>query len=168
MNIAQIKNQWLSEQVEVEFPTPQSLVGRKLYLDSVKECTYQEIEECEFSGVRPQDVFRVDFHRLTVMFAQLQARQYADSDAKEAIIEFFTQIIYSPPCELYLGFENGEPVAAGILTRTEQAVLVSDLFVLESNSIYRSALDFAYHILKQSRIDELGIGCWAELTSVNI
>ncbi|WP_038181426.1 hypothetical protein [Vibrio rhizosphaerae] len=154
MNIAQIKNQWLSAQVDVAYPTPLSLVGRDLYLASVRQCTYQPIEFKRVAELKTQEVYHVDFHRLTVMFAQLQAEQYRAAAEKEAIIEFFTQIIYSPPCELFLGFEGGEPVAAGILTQAEATVLVSDLVIAEACSAYDAPLDFACQILKHAQVDE--------------
>ncbi|ASA57384.1 flavodoxin [Vibrio gazogenes] len=163
MNIAQIKNQWLSAQVDVAYPTPQSLAGRDLYLASVQQCVYQDIELKTVTALMPQDVYHVDFHRLTVMFAQLQASQYHASSEKEAIIEFFTQIIYSPPCELYLGFEQGQPVAAGILTQTATDVLVSDLVIVETCSAYDVPLDFAYQILQHSQVDTAAYACRVEL-----
>ncbi|WP_083602539.1 hypothetical protein [Vibrio spartinae] len=163
MNIAQIKNQWLSAQVDVAYPTPQSLAGRDLYLASVQQCAYQNIELKTVTELMPQDVYRVDFHRLTVMFAQLQATQYHALTEQEAIIEFFTQIIYSPPCELYLGFEQGKPVAAGILTQTETDILVSDLVIAKTCSAYDVPLDFAYQILKHSQVNETARACCVEL-----
>ncbi|WNJ97648.1 flavodoxin [Vibrio ruber] len=163
MNIAQIKNQWLSAQVDVAYPTPQSLIGRDLYLASVQQCTYQDVALPAVAELIAQDVYRVDFHRLTVMFAQLQAGQYQTPTEKEAIIEFFTQIIYAPPCELYLGFEQGEPVAAGILTQTEAGVLVSDLVIAKTSSAYETPLDFAYQILKYSQVNETAQVCSVEL-----
>ena len=131
--IAQIKNQWLYQQVEVEFPTKESLKGREVYQESLKDKTYTKFESQAFS-YEPSDVFElddvfvVDFHRLTVMFALMQAKRWQKENDQQMIVEFLTQIIYSEPCQLYLGFSGGEPIASGIVSRVDNEMLISDLF----------------------------------------
>lgn len=129
-NIADIKNQWLYQQVEVEFPTKESLAGLALYR---AEAQGKEIVELDASATDStfdqEDIFLVDFHRLTVMFALLQSGRWQKPTDQELIVEFLTQIIYSTPCELYLGFQQGEPVAAAIVTINEQQALISDVVV---------------------------------------
>lgn len=129
-NIADIKNQWLYQQVEVEFPTKESLAGLALYRaeSEGKELVSLDASTPD-STFHQEDIFLVDFHRLTVMFALLQASRWQKSSDQDLIVEFLTQIIYSTPCELYLGFQQGEPVAAAILTFDEQQALISDVVV---------------------------------------
>ena len=129
--IAEIKNNWLYQQVDVQFPTKESLIGLEVYKKAVENRQYKLIEHSEGdqSAFAQDDIFLVDFHRLTVMFSLLQSSQWQDSSDQEMIVEFLTQIIYSEPCALYIGFKSGEPVAAAIITQHEGAVLVSDVVV---------------------------------------
>ncbi|MDN3685917.1 hypothetical protein QW180_29690 [Vibrio sinaloensis] len=50
-------------------------------------------------------------------------------EEQELVVEYLTQIIYSEPCELYVGFKQGEPAAAAIVTQIDGQVLLSDLAV---------------------------------------
>lgn len=63
------------------------------------------------------------------MFALLQSKRWEQQTDQQMIIEFLTQIIYSEPCQLFLGFKDGEPVAAAIVTLSNAELLVSDLYV---------------------------------------
>lgn len=129
-NIADIKNQWLYQQVEVEFPTKESLAGLALYRAEVEGKEVVKLDSTASDvAFTQEDIFLVDFHRLTVMFALLQAGRWQKPTDQEVIVEFLTQIIYSEPCDLYLGFQQGEPVAAAILTVNEQQALISDVVV---------------------------------------
>lgn len=127
--IAQIKNEWLYQQVDVEYPTKESIAGLALYKDKQASCNYETLQDTpQDSGVfSADDVFLVDFHRLTVMFSLLQARRWEQQADQEMILEFLSQIIYSDPCSLYLGFKSGEAVAAAIVTQSEEASLISDV-----------------------------------------
>ncbi|EEX94098.1 hypothetical protein VIOR3934_08186 [Vibrio orientalis CIP 102891 = ATCC 33934] len=129
--IAQIKNSWLYQQIDVQFPTKESLKGLELYKQAVATREYQVVTELPTieTPFSPDDIFLVDFHRLTVMFALIQASQWQSDFEQEMIVEFLTQIIYSEPCSLYLGFQSGEPVAAAIITKSEQNVLISDVVI---------------------------------------
>lgn len=130
LEIVKIKNQWLKSHVDVEYPTPGSLKGCELYF-SRREGAGCEPYPGDMSADIPTgiSIYPVDFHRLTVMFALIQASGFSDPTEQQSITEFLTQIIYSPPCTLYLGFFNNVPVLAGIVTQTSDAVLISDVVV---------------------------------------
>lgn len=129
--IAEIKNEWLFQQVDVEFPTKESIAGLEVYKASLASRQYQPFDaDVEVADeFKQDDIFLVDFHRLTVMFALVQASQWQEQSDRDLILEFLSQIIYSEPCSLYLGFSAGEPVAAAIVTHAEQSVLISDVVV---------------------------------------
>jgi len=133
--IAEIKNEWLYQQVDVEYPTKESIAGLSLYKEKVALCQYHQLEQVppESSEFAKDDIFLVDFHRLTVMFALLQARRWHDQADKDLILEFLSQIIYSEPCSLYLGFKAGEAVAAAIVTESEDASLISDIVIKDES-----------------------------------
>ncbi|MCG9580684.1 flavodoxin [Vibrio tubiashii] len=141
--IAEIKNEWLYQQVDVEYPTKESIAGLALYKAKVASCQYEQLESVttESSVFGKDDIFLVDFHRLTVMFALLQARRWQNQADKDLILEFLSQIIYSEPCSLYLGFKAGEAVAAAIVTESEDASLISDI-VVKDESAQLSKQDF--------------------------
>ncbi|EGU44699.1 hypothetical protein VII00023_20192 [Vibrio ichthyoenteri ATCC 700023] len=152
--IAEIKNNWLYAQVDVEFPTKESLVGRALYQASVEHKQYQILTAATLDSAgdtfAAEDIYLVDFHRLTVMFALLYSKQWASDGDQQMMIEFLTQIIYSEPCELYIGFQNGEPVTTAILTRSNEQVLVSDITTNDTHS--ESKMSFVKSLLTKSSI----------------
>jgi len=129
--IAETKNQWLYQQVDVEFPTKESIAGLEVYKKAVATRQYQTLTEApQQDGTFTSDeIYLVDFHRLTVMFALLQSSMWQSESDQQMIVEFLTQIIYSTPCSLYLGFKQGEAVSAAIVTREEQTVLISDIAI---------------------------------------
>ncbi|QEO46953.1 hypothetical protein DLR60_11915 [Vibrio tarriae] len=137
------KNQWLLSQVDVEFPTAESLEGRDIYhaLNLQTEVSLFQPQACSVPLL--QEIYLVDFHRLTIWFALLQATRSPEKHDQERLVEFFTQIIYSPPCQLFLGFHLGEPVAAGMVTEHEQMVLLSDL-VVKPNNLFETREAFAH------------------------
>ncbi|EKO3376671.1 hypothetical protein KW419_21755 [Vibrio fluvialis] len=139
--IVEIKNQWLWSQVDVEYPTPESIKGRALYQTLSEQRQTQPLLDQPVQG-KLDDIYLVDFHRLTIMFALLQASQMASEEEQNLLVEFFTQIIYSEPCALYLGFSESEPVAAAILTAQADAVLLSDV-VVRSVSAFGDEREFA-------------------------
>ncbi|CAM3822355.1 hypothetical protein VA7868_03464 [Vibrio aerogenes CECT 7868] len=146
------KNKWLSAQVDVEFPTAPSLKGKALYLASTGQSQYREIDwvpDDTHSDQALENCYLVDFHRLTVMFAVLQAEKYKTQADKDVIVEFFTQIMLSPPCQLYLGFDDGTPVAAGIITRNDSELLISDIVILP-NQHYSDVDHFARVLIKKA------------------
>lgn len=136
-HIAKIKNQWLAEQVDVQYPTKESLAGRKLYLAKAEQQHFTTLDtDIQYEpNFAQEDIFLVDFHRLTVMFSLLQSQRWDKPEEQELIVEFLTQIIYSEPCQLYLGFSNGEPVAAAVVTTTDDAFLISDVVVNQASDI---------------------------------
>lgn len=143
--IAEIKNQWLFQQVDVEYPTPESLAGRELYQQSLENKTYERIdvtglEQTANSPFEQEDVYLVDFHRLTVVFSLLQAKKWQKPAEQNLVVEFLSQIIYSDPCELYLAFSEGEAIAAAIVTHSENTLLISDLsFDSQQSAMYQNA-----------------------------
>lgn len=140
--IAEIKNAWLYQQVDVQFPTKESLVGLELYKQAAEErqCHHYQPSEAQDITFSSDELFLVDFHRLTVMFSLLQAGRWSKPKDQEMIVEFLTQIIYSEPCSLYLGFKEGEAVAAAIVTQVESTALISDV-VCKEGCIEASFID---------------------------
>lgn len=134
-SIIAAKNQWLSQHVDVEFPTQESLAGRALFLEKSTASQFEKLndkpEACE--EFNAQDIYKVDFHRLTVMFALLQSKRWDAQHDQELIVEFLSQIIFSEPCDLYVGFQNGEPTAAAIVTKQENTLLISDVITIVSD-----------------------------------
>jgi len=63
------------------------------------------------------------------MFSLLQALRGRDEQEQNYLLEFFTQIIFSEPCYLYVGFKQAEPVAAALITQAENELLISDIVV---------------------------------------
>ncbi|RIW00050.1 flavodoxin [Vibrio harveyi] len=130
------KNEWLHDLVEVEFPTKESLEGREIYNRMLEQKTYEVSSNTLLldneSNLSVEDIFLVDFHRLTVMFSILQSQRWADKHEQEMIVEFLTQIILTPEFELYVGFKEGEPVGAAIVSQYEGNTLISDLVVSQN------------------------------------
>lgn len=140
--IAETKNQWLYQQVDVEFPTKESIAGMELYKAAVAQRQYQLMAQVptQDGTFADEDIYLVDFHRLTVMFSLLQAGMWSSEPEQQLIVEFLTQIIYSEPCSLYLGFKDGEAVAAAIVTVEPESVLVSDVAIKsESANMMKNA-----------------------------
>lgn len=130
------KNAWLHDLVEVEFPTKESIEGRAIYTRMLDALTYDAVDKItllengqELTG---DDIFLVDFHRLTVMFSILQSQRWSDKHEQEMIVEYLTQIILTPEFELYVGFKQGEAVAAAIVSQYEGNTLISDITVSQN------------------------------------
>ncbi|MGO1298711.1 MAG: hypothetical protein ACTMIA_15610 [Vibrio sp.] len=151
--IVAVKNQWLYQQVDVEYPTPESLRGRARYQSLIE---MQVIEPCQSSPVSlsGDDLYLVDFHRLTILFAMLQSQRVEGDVPQAELLEFFAQIILSKPCELYVGFCDGQPCAAAIVTEYHQEWLISDC-VVTPNARFADQQDLINAIvtLKQSHSD---------------
>ena len=149
--IVDSKNKWLWSQVDVEYPTAESLQGRSLYQALIES---RQVEELSVSEPQPavalDDIYLVDFHRLTIMFALLQATQFDSEQQQNLLVEFFTQIIYSQPCSLYLGFADGQPAAAAILTEQDNQVLLSDI-VVKNSQPFGAEKEFALAVLSKWR-----------------
>ncbi|WP_341665706.1 flavodoxin [Vibrio sp.] len=134
--LLEIKNHWFSQHVEVDFPTKESLLGRELYLSSVSSVSCRQIKTLPAASTEynQDDIFKVDFHRLTVMFAVLQAKRWNSEQEQALVVEFLSQIIFSEPCDLYVGFEQGQPSAAAVVTTKGDSILVSDVVTNSADS----------------------------------
>lgn len=135
-NIVHTKNQWLYSHVEVNYPTKESIAGRAVYQSSVATRTCRRLIE---GGAASKDfdvsnIYHVDFHRLTIAFALLQSKQWSDPEESALIVEFLSQIIYSEPCRLFLGYEVGETIAAAIVTQQDNITLISDIVAPEGRA----------------------------------
>ncbi|MCF7354993.1 flavodoxin [Vibrio sp. CK2-1] len=152
------KNHWLSQQVDVEHPTPESLMGRKLYLEAQQNVKYSvsEIEsllsnKAELSNKAGLDVIEVDFHRLTILFSVLQASQLSDIPENQSlIIEFLTQIILDDEYQLFLGFDDGEAVSALIckIDQDDQVAVLTDIVISENAQDSFKTQDFSSDVLQ--------------------
>ncbi len=150
-HVVNIKNQWLFDQVEVEFPTPESLRGRSVYQRLCENNTISPfvVSEQE-SKISLDDIYLVDFHRLTIMFSLLEATRAENEQEQNDLVEFFTQIIFSEPCYLYVGFYQSEPVAAAIVTEFEGSLLVSDI-AMKAVESFGSTHEFASSVVNKWR-----------------
>ena len=133
--IIKIKNQWFSQHVDVDFPTKESLLGRALFLSDANKRTSYQLKVLPQTNLEYAEdgIFKVDFHRLTVMFSLLQSQRWGSSTDQALVVEFLSQIIFSPPCDLYVGFLQGEPAAAAVVTKYGNSLLVSDIVTTSSN-----------------------------------
>ncbi|MZI95158.1 hypothetical protein F9817_18425 [Vibrio sp. CAIM 722] len=134
-----VKNRWLWQQVEVDYPTPESIRGRQVYESlSQKASAIPFTDSPSHQQSLHPNVLAADFHRMTIMFSLLQANRVTAPEEKEALVEFFTQIIYSEPCTLYLGFSQGEAVAAALLTIDDNQWLISDVVMCDNQEFSHS------------------------------
>lgn len=136
IELVEKKHQWLISHVDVNFPTAESILGRDLYIAREKQVQYVEIAATEMETLDPSlldDVYLVDFHRLTVMFAQLQSTLWSDKSAQNYVLEFFAQIALSQDHDLYIGFKDGQATVCGVATMSDHTLLISDLVSLKSD-----------------------------------
>lgn len=123
------RNQWLSSHVEVDYPTPESIKGKALYFDKQRLMTYER--RAVKTKIKPSglidDIYLVDFHRLTVMFAQLQSTQWENVADQAFVLEFFAQISLADEHPIYLGFKKGMPVISALVTEHNGELLISDI-----------------------------------------
>ncbi|WP_104403096.1 flavodoxin [Vibrio penaeicida] len=140
------KNQWLYSQVDVKYPTKESLAGRKLYQHFQSNKAYStESSNPSFTSNIADDLFIVDFHRLTICFATLYSNLWEDKDSQSLIIEFLTQIILEPDFPIIIGFKNGEPIGCALGTIWDKEILISDIYLL--NERKDSYLNFVQQIV---------------------
>lgn len=129
--LAEKKNQWLYSQVDVAYPTAESIKGKNLYKERCESCLYTPLQQAATDKPLEAEIHKVDFHRLTVMFAQLQAAQFqsGNQEGEESawILEFFAQIIFSELHDIYLGFAEQRLIFGAIVTKEDNLVLVSDI-----------------------------------------
>ena len=134
--IVKKKNKWLASQVDVKFPTLESLKGRDLYLKYEKQSEYTRFSADLTVESKPvaEEIYLVNFHRLTVMFSIIQASRWSDEKERAYVLEFFSQIILNDTCQLYVGFADTVPVGCAIVTQNEDNVLISDVMVTDVSS----------------------------------
>ncbi|NOH99173.1 hypothetical protein [Vibrio sp. 99-70-13A1] len=160
--IASTKNDWLLSQVDVAFPTKECLLGRDIYQQNIQKKSYQVITSTDIDNNENQvdEIYKVDFHKLTVMFSLNQASAGGSETQKANLLEFFSQIILCDDHSLYIGLANGDVVASAILTVDEESLLVSDVVNNHSN---QNALDFAYQLIAFWKQDHGSKAkCWLE------
>ncbi|WED24462.1 flavodoxin [Vibrio sp. JC009] len=129
------KNRWLASQVDVKYPTAESLRGRDLYREREKAATYGQIQ-AETADVQSgeYEIYEVDFHRLTVMFAQFVSEGWNDASDKACVLEFLAQIILSDEHKIYLGFQKQVLLFAAIMSADKTRTLFSDITITSSAS----------------------------------
>ena len=152
------KNAWLHDLVEVEFPTKESLEGREIYTRLLEEQTYQVVEkssllekECHLAS---EDIFLVDFHRLTVMFSILQSQRWSDKHEQEMIVEYLTQIILTPEFELYVGFAEGEAIGAAMVSQYEGNTVITDTVTSHNLDKAQFVSDLATKLNAEQKLSE--------------
>ncbi|PMG83237.1 hypothetical protein BCU83_05110 [Vibrio breoganii] len=130
------KTQWLLSQIDVAYPTRESVLGKACYLDLIEK--FSEINSLVSpakdlnQAVSTTQWLRADFHKLTVLFARFMASHSDIPEAsREFLQEFLAQIILDDQGahSLCLGFEGSEVVGACIVSNTSEIVLVSDLIL---------------------------------------
>lgn len=140
--IAQKKNAWLLSQLDVAYPAKESLLGREVYKASLDKRTYQPLS-VDQAPATIEEIHKVDFHKLTVLFSLNQASAYESEYDKTHILEFLSQIILSDEHQLYIGTVGSDVVASAIVTKTESELLVSDLV----NQVDQDILGFAQQLI---------------------
>ncbi|PFG58264.1 hypothetical protein ATG66_0806 [Vibrio sp. ES.051] len=149
------KNAWLYNLVEVEFPTPESLIGRDVYFKALDEHTYRVIKKTSLldgnSEIEPDEIFLVDFHRLTIMFSILQAQRWEEKYDQDMVVEYLTQIILTPDFELYVGFKDGSPAGVAIISHFESSTLISDVAVSNSEKS-QFVIDLAKKLAREHKL----------------
>lgn len=133
LNLVTRKNAWLSSQVDVEFPTKESIAGRELYRTSQSNKNYSEEKASDFEAVA-DELYIVDFHRLTICFAMLSAKHWESESDQALMIEFLTQIILEPNFPIIIAFKNGEPVGCALSTLHNNEILISDIYLEDFTS----------------------------------
>lgn len=142
------KNHWLSSQIEVAHPTKESVLGKALYFEQLEKCTHQQHTLSEVTDSDDVELVLVDFHRLTILFSQLQSSRWQGKDS-EYIVEFLTQIILDSEPHLYVGFAHGEPTCCAIFSVKGEECLISDVYISPTTNV--TPVQLGYQILKQEQ-----------------
>ncbi len=152
------KNAWLHDLVEVEFPTAESLKGRDIYFQTLEQQQYQVVDKKVLLDTevdcRAEELFLVDFHRLTIMFSILQSQRWDKQYDQEMVVEYLTQIILTPDFELYVGFKEGNPVGAAIVSQFQGNTLISDVAVSDSIEKTQFESDLAKRLNSEEKLCE--------------
>lgn len=120
----------------MQFPTPESISGCELYMSKEEGVNYQvksALDFCLSDSALLDEVYLVDFHRLTVMFAQLQSTYWKNQESQKHVLEFFAQITLSKECDLYIGFKTGVAEICGIASYSKDELLISDIVSLRDD-----------------------------------
>lgn len=132
--IALKKNQWLFSQLDIAYPAKESLLGLDIYKKQLSQKTYQLLPQAQTPS-HIDELHKVDFHKLTVLFSLNQASAYQDEAERANILEFLSQIMLSDEHDLYVGIKNGDVVASAIVTVSEDEVLISDIVNQDDQNI---------------------------------
>ncbi|MGF1850965.1 hypothetical protein L4C44_03620 [Vibrio satsumensis] len=132
--IAHKKNQWLFSQLDIAYPAKESLLGRELYQSKLPSKSYQLLAQDQMPS-QIDELHKVDFHKLTVLFSLNQASVYQDEAERAHMLEFLSQIMLSDDHVLYIGTQSGEVVASAIVTAVEGSLLISDVVAGSGQSI---------------------------------
>lgn len=120
----QQKLAWLVNQVNVDFPTPESVKGRDFYL---KQPAKETIEHQLSAVTLPEtvSVLPVTEHRLTIRWAMTVASQWTDE--YDDVLEFLTQIDLCDDYQLFVALDGMKPIAACLSQVSEGIMYVSDV-----------------------------------------
>ncbi|UPR58627.1 hypothetical protein ITG10_22860 [Vibrio sp. ED004] len=132
--IAHNKNQWLFSQLDIAYPAKESLLGLDIYKKQLSQKTYQLLPQDQ-TPTQIDELHKVDFHKLTVLFSLNQASAYQDEAERANILEFLSQIMLSDEHELYVGTKNGDVVASAVVTATGEELLISDVVNQDDQNI---------------------------------
>ncbi|MGI9876748.1 hypothetical protein ACKVMW_14240 [Vibrio chagasii] len=132
--IALKKNQWLFSQLDIDYPAKESLLGLEIYKNQLSQKTYQLLPQDQTPS-QIDELHKVDFHKLTVLFSLNQASAYQDEAERANILEFLSQIMLSDEHELYVGTKNGNVVASAIVTASNDELLISDIVNQDDQNI---------------------------------
>ncbi|OBT07956.1 hypothetical protein A9264_05680 [Vibrio sp. UCD-FRSSP16_10] len=145
--LQQAKIQWLVSQIDVDFPTRESVLGKACYLDLIDNAIPAQpllTENIDINAVSKLTWMKVDFHKLTVLYAHFVANHVNIAEqSKEYLQEFLAQIILDNQSDdegthtLCVGFLGSELVATCIVSieqQTQQQIqqeqlLISDLLM---------------------------------------
>ncbi|MFS1492401.1 hypothetical protein BCT96_004575 [Vibrio splendidus] len=128
------KNQWLFSQLDIAYPAKESLLGRELYQSKLPSKNYQLLAQDQTPS-QIDELHKVDFHKLTVLFSLNQASVYQDETERAHILEFLSQIMLSDEHVLYIGTQNGDVVASAIVTDAQGSLLISDVVIENGQDI---------------------------------
>lgn len=155
------KSHWMASHItEAEFPTPQSQAGLAIYQDrQINEAT-PRVAEPDDTPSAQLSIYPVDCHPLTIRFALILASQWADEHEKEAVIEYLTQIMLEAqsPAQLYVGFYQGKPAAAGMLFKGSDALaelaLISDVCALPGPNQQALIAEMTQYLIAQAQAEQ--------------
>jgi hypothetical protein len=147
--VVNTKDEWLRSQIDVEYPTKASLKGHQLQFERSQKCDIVSWSPSQEKITCPFELFPVSFHRLTVYFAILQSKLFSAQKEQDDIIEFFTQIIYSEPCQLFVGFKEQEPMFAAMVTQVNDQMLISNFISTDKSISVTDGAQYIYNLLSE-------------------